>query len=87
MRQLLTVIVPFIAFAVVVGANYAKLNAEGTPERAFNDLPHCSLVCTCYRFLHNEKPKQNNGDGRQHGSNNDVGGAIYNRQNCSVCLY
>ncbi len=58
MRQLLTVIVPFIAFAVVVGANYAKLNAEGNAERIYDLLYYAPLVLVLVIgfFMANEKP-------------------------------
>ena len=57
-RQLFTVLVPLIAFAVVVGVNFIKLNAEGTPERIFDlvyYLPMVLIVVAGF-FLANEKP-------------------------------
>ena len=58
MRKLLTVIVPLVAFAVVIGVNYIKLSAEGNSDRV-SDLcgffPMVVVVIIGF-LLANEKP-------------------------------
>lgn len=58
MRKLFTVVVPFVAFGVIVAANFIKLNAEGTPERIYDLLYYFPMVLILIGgfFLANEKP-------------------------------
>ena len=58
MRRLLTVIVPIVAFGVVIGVNYIKMKAEGNADQV-SDLcsfwPMVLFIIVAF-FLANEKP-------------------------------
>ena len=58
MRRVFTVIVPLVAFGVIVGVNYIKLNAEGNGDQ-ISDLyafgPMVLIIILGF-FLANEKP-------------------------------
>jgi FHS family L-fucose permease-like MFS transporter len=58
MRRLLTVIVPLVAFAVIIGVNYIKMSAEGNPQQVsdlFGFSPMILVIIVAF-LLANEKP-------------------------------
>lgn len=58
MRALLNVVVPLLAFAVILGVNYIKLNAEGHPEKIMDLVYYLPMVFILIAgfFMANEKP-------------------------------